>query len=120
VIVRKIRRKAQRQGSQPGGLRRQIEPRGIGSPDDDREGVECRIVDVIDPQKCIEATQLAVVREGLRARDVVGRGAGRGGDIKDPLGRNVEKAGLRVDETPDQPRTGDAVDLWPLAGDPAG
>ena len=41
-------------------------------------------MDVIDPQKCIEAAELAVVREGLGARDVVSRGPGRRGHVEDP------------------------------------
>src|SRR5882724_4068156 len=75
----------------------------VRPPNDDGKGVECRIADFIDPQKCIETAKLPVVREGLGARDVVGCGARRRGDVEDPLGRHVKKTGLRVDEAPDQP-----------------
>jgi len=51
VVVREIRRKSQRQSEQPGSLRCQIQPRRIGTPDDDGEGVERGIVDFINPQK---------------------------------------------------------------------
>src|SRR3546814_11175263 len=36
----------------------------------------------------------------------------------DPVLRDVVDQRLAVDEAPDEPRTGDAVDLGPLAGDP--
>jgi len=59
------------------------------------------------------------MRERLGAGDVVDRGARCRGDVEDPLGGHVEKTRFLVDKTPDQPRTGDAIDLWPLAGHPA-
>src|SRR3954470_17847326 len=66
----------------------------------------------------VEAAELAVVRERLGARNVIGHGAGLLGHLKDALRWHVQELGARLDETSDQPGTGDAVDLRSLAGNP--
>src|SRR5262249_44008612 len=59
------------------------------------------------------------MRERLGTWDVVRRRAGRVGDVKYLFGRGEQKCGFGVDEAADEPRAGDAVDLGPLAGNPA-
>ena len=73
-------------------------------------------VEVAD--EAVERAQLAVMLKRLGAGDVVWRCAGLFGDLKDLLRWNVEKLGVRLDETPDQPWAGDAVNLGVFAGDP--
>src|SRR5262249_62329957 len=59
------------------------------------------------------------MRERLGTWDVVRRRAGRVGDVKYLFGRGEQKCGFGVDEAADEPRAGNAVDLGPLAGNPA-
>src|SRR5262245_41352750 len=80
--------------------------------------IECRVGDLIDAQEGIERTAITLVRE-FNPSDIVGRGAGFFGGRQDPARRHVDEGRGRVDETPDQPRAGDAVDLWPLPRHPS-
>ena len=91
--------------------------RGICASHDFREMVEGRIFDAVDAHDGIEGTALAFVGE-FDALDVVGRSARRFGDIENVLGGDVDEFRLRIDEAPDQPWTGDAVDFRALARDP--
>ena len=95
----------------------QIVAGGVGAPDDGGEMVECRIPDAVDAQDGVEGAALAFVGE-FDSVDVVRRSANLIGDVENGLGGNVDELRLRIDEAPDQPRTGDAVDLRTLARDP--
>src|SRR5438552_16377987 len=95
----------ERHGEQARGLRRELKPWRVGTAHDQRERVECWILDAIDLEKGIEAAELAVMRERLGARDVVGRGARFRRDSKDAFGRGEQEFGFRIDEAPDQPGT---------------
>src|SRR5262245_39527596 len=79
--------------------------------------IEGRILDAVDAHDGIEGAALAFVGE-FDALDVVGRSARRFGDLENVLGGDVDEFRLRIDEAPDQPRTGDAVDFRALACDP--
>src|SRR5215831_10091036 len=79
--------------------------------------VEGRILDAVDAHDGIEGAALAFVGE-FDAFDVIGRSARRFGDVENVLGGDVDELRLRIDEAPDQPRTGDAVDFRALARDP--
>src|SRR3978361_140963 len=79
--------------------------------------VESRILDAVDAQDGVERAALAFVRE-FDPVDVVGRPPGLFGDLEHVLGRDVNELRLRIDETPDQPWTGDAVDLRVLPRHP--
>src|SRR5260370_6927668 len=79
--------------------------------------VEGRILDAVDAHDGIEGAALAFVGE-FDALDVVGRSARRFGDLDNVLGGDVDEFRLRIDEAPDQPRTGDAVDFRALARNP--
>src|SRR5262245_63920082 len=79
--------------------------------------VERGILDAVDAQDGVERAALAFMRK-LDAFDIVGRPAGLSGDVENILGRDVDELGLRIDEAPDQPRAGDAVDLRALARHP--
>ena len=70
-------------------------------------------------QEGIEAAELAVMRERLSAGDVVGGRASLGRHIEHAIRRHVDELSFRLDETPDQPRAGDAVDLGVFACDPS-
>ena len=117
VIVRKVRGQAERDGEQAAALRGQIVSGRVGPSDDLGQMVESRILDAVDAQDGVERASLAFVRE-FDPVDVVGRSARLFGDLEHVLGRNVNELRLRIDETPDQPWTGDAVDLRVLARHP--
>jgi len=53
------------------------------------------------------------------AGTVVGHGTQALRLLQDPIGRHIEELGARVNEAAHQPGAGDAVDLGPLARDPA-
>src|SRR5690242_19799980 len=53
-----------------------------------------------------------------RTRNVEGYGLFLLGDVEHPRRRHVEKDRIGVDETPDRPRAGDAINLGALARDP--
>ena len=69
-------------------------------------------------QQGIKTAPVAVVRN-RRAGNVIGDGAKCGGLIEHLLRGHVVKDGPRVDETQNQPWTGNAIDLRPGASDPA-
>src|SRR5215475_14222526 len=79
--------------------------------------IEGRILDAVDEHNGIEGAALAFVGE-FDALDVVGRSARSFGDIENVLGRDIDEFRLRIDEAPDQPGTGDAVDFRALARGP--
>ena len=98
-------------------MRREIGPRRVGAADDGREAIERRIVDVVGAHDGVERAALADVAE-LDALDVIGSAADVGGDLGDVVRRHVDELRAGIDEAADEPRTGDAVDLRVLAGDP--
>lgn len=51
-----------RQPEQAGRLRSEFEPCGVGTPDDQRQGIKGRILDLVDPQKSVEAANAGVRR----------------------------------------------------------
>src|SRR6187402_2062623 len=79
--------------------------------------VESRILDAVDAQDGIERAALALMGE-LDPVNVVGRSTRFPGDLEHILGRDVNELRLRIDEAPDQPWTGDAVDLRTFARHP--
>src|SRR5258705_9554282 len=79
--------------------------------------IERRILNAVDAQDRVERATLALVGE-FDALDVVRRSARLLGDREHLLGRDVDEFRPRIDEAPDHPGTGDAVDLRALAGDP--
>src|SRR6476659_10398678 len=117
VIVRKVRGQAERDGEQAAALRGQIVSGRVGASDDLGQMVESRILDAVDAQDGVERAALSLVGE-LDPVDVVGRSARLFSDLEHVLGRDVNELRLRIDETSDQPWTGDAVDLWVLSGHP--
>src|SRR3954466_8703774 len=117
VIVRKVRGQAERDGEQAAALRGQIVSGRVGASDDLGQMVESRILDAVDAQDGVERAALALVGE-LDPVDVVRCSARLFGDLEHVLGRDVNELRLRIDEAPDQPWTGDAVDLRPFARHP--
>src|SRR5262249_32332908 len=79
--------------------------------------IERRVDDPIDAQKGVKRTTIALVRE-FDTCDIIGRGAGFLGGRQDAIRRYIDKRGGRVDETPNQPRAGDPVNLRPLPRHP--
>src|SRR6266851_56381 len=94
-------------------------PRGISPSDDRCQMIERQVLDVVDPQYGVEGAAFALVGE-LDAIDVIGCGARLLGDRENLVCRDVNEFGRWIDEAPDQPRTGDAVDLGMLSGHPLG
>src|SRR5207245_2403826 len=72
----------------------------------------------VNLQEGIEAAQFTIVRERLGAGDVVGDSAGLSSHSEDALGRGEQEFGFRINKAPDQPGTGDPINLGALAGDP--
>src|SRR3546814_21076426 len=88
----------------------------VGAPHDCRELLERGVLaQAISVEKRIEAAILADVAE-LCTGYVIGNRAFALGAFEDLIGRHIEEFRRVVDETCDQPRTGDAVDLGTLAG----
>src|SRR5260370_11632889 len=79
--------------------------------------IERRVLDVVDAQNGIERAALAFMRE-FHAIDVVGYPARLLSDGKDLILRDVDELGIGIDEPPDQPGPGDAVDLRMLSRQP--
>ena len=94
-------------------------PRGIRAPDDGRQMIERRILDVVDSQNGVERAALAFMRE-FDSIDVVGSSAHRLGDIENLLCRDVNEFRAWVDKASDQPGAGNSIDLRMLSGDPFG
>src|SRR5262249_17871223 len=88
--------------------------RCVGSAHDLGEVIESRIFNVVDAQDGVERATLAFVRE-FDAVDVVGRATDFLGKGHHLARWHVNEFGLRVDETRNQPRASDAVDLRSLA-----
>ena len=108
---------AERDGVEPGGLRRQIEARGIGAANDAREAVERLVAQSEILDHGIERAGFAAVGEchaGNVERNCIPR-AGLGEHL---VRRHVVEVRQRIDEAADQPRAGDAVDLRPRARHP--
>src|ERR1700752_4915904 len=90
----------------------------VGAADDDCQPVQGRVLQSIVSDKTVEGAQLPIMGERFGARDVVRCGSGLLGDGEDALCRDVQELGVRFEETPDQPWTGDAVDLRTFPRDP--
>src|SRR5438445_4798679 len=60
VVVLEIARKTEGHRRQAGRLRREIKPRGVGTPYDDRELLERRIGQPVVLEESVEATELPV------------------------------------------------------------
>src|SRR5919201_573264 len=90
-----------------------------GVVDDAGKPLERRIAarQVVLAQDCVEAALVAVVAQ-LGAGNVIRRGALTLGDGEHLVSGRVQELGFGIDEALDQPRAGDAVDLWSFAGDP--
>ena len=101
-------------------LRREVQRRRVGAADDSRELARA-------PDRRARAVRMNAsklhsrpgVRRTSTSGDVVRRRAVRGGERAHLGGRHVEELRRRIDEAADEPRARDAVDLRPLARDPA-
>src|ERR1700674_809891 len=79
--------------------------------------IKCRIPDVVDPKDGIERTTLALMRE-FHTIDVVRNSTCLLSNSKDLILRDIDEFCIRIDEAPNQPGTGDAVDLRVLSRHP--
>ena len=91
---------------------------GVGAVDDFAEQHEGGIAgQLVFFQDRLERALLAVMAE-LDVLHVVGNGVEALGLVHHLVGRGEDELGVLVDEFPDQPGAGDAVDLHMLARDP--
>ena len=116
-VVAEHARKAERGREEAGRLRREIEPRGVGGAHDRRQTVERRAGEAERLDHRVEGAALALMApehavnvercgiEALGHRLYLGRG-------------HEQEDGIGVDEAPDEPGTGDAIDLGPRARHP--
>src|ERR1700726_5182990 len=72
--------------------------------------IECRVLDVVDAQDGVERAALAFMGE-FHPIDVVRNSAGLLRDGDDLILGNIDEFRVGIDEAPDEPGTGDAVDL---------
>src|SRR6266404_4130072 len=79
--------------------------------------IERRVLDVVNALYGIERAAFAFVGE-FHAIDVVGYAARLLSDGKDLILRDVDELCIGIDEAPDQPGTGDTVDLRMFARHP--
>src|SRR5450759_2980823 len=84
---------------------------------DSGELLQGGIGEAIALEKRIEAAELSLVGQ-LGARNVIGNGTSRPCDGEHLVGRYEVKLGRRVDESGDQPRASDPVNLRAFPGDP--
>ncbi|GCC47213.1 hypothetical protein chiPu_0031396, partial [Chiloscyllium punctatum] len=110
VVIGEVGGEAERDREQAAALRAQIVPRRVGAPDNRRQMVERRILDLVDAQNGIERAAFALVRE-FHAIDIVGNPARPLGDRDDLILRDVDELRIRIDEAPDQPGASNTVDL---------
>src|SRR6185312_4967571 len=106
-------------GLQPGALGcRPDVRRHVGRMDDPAECDEGRVPrQTVLEQDALERATAVFVPE-IHPRDVIGRRTLASSDIQDVSSGDVEELRLRIDEPPDQPGAGDAIDLGVLACDP--
>jgi hypothetical protein len=105
-------------GEQPARLRCRVAVLGdVGSVDDARQQPEGRIVEPVLLDEDLERAQPVSVRVP-RAGRVVGVGLLALGGLEHLVRRDVQELGLRIDEVPDQPWTGDPIGLRSLACHP--
>src|SRR5437868_3702198 len=79
--------------------------------------IERRLLDVVDAQDGIERAAFTLVRE-FHPIDVVRNPSGPLGNGNNLILRDVDEFCSGVDEAPDQPWAGNAVDLWALSRHP--
>lgn len=92
---------------------------GIGSANDPGEMKQGRVIlQMVPEDKDIKAAEFAVVAVGGTG-NVIGLGLQFLCSGDDLMARDIEKDRIRIDETTHQPRTGNTVDLWASAGNPA-
>src|SRR5688500_3410163 len=97
---------------QPRTLRRERETISIGAADDGRQIQEGRLVQSRPGQDGVEGTARPFVAE-LDTLDVERGCASLPRDPQHVARRDEQELRLVVDEPPDEPWTGDPIDLWP-------
>lgn len=117
VIVRDRRGEAKRDGIETCALRREIEPRGVGGPNDQRQPLQARIGQLVFGDKGIEAAPLPDMTQ-LHTRNVIRDSPGVLRDGEHLGRRDVQEFGIRLDESQDQPRAGDPIYFRALASNP--
>ena len=118
VVVGMQPRQAQRDRQQPGGLRRQVQPAGVGPAHDARERRQAQApagrTRATGCRSCTARRRARSARPGCRRHRLQPLRF-----LEHPFRRHIEELRARVDEAAQQPGTGDAVDLGALARDPA-
>src|SRR5438128_1335376 len=117
VIISEQLRQAQRDGEQPRRLRCKVQTIRVGPADDNRQLVQGRITQGVLLQEGVEAAQGPIMRK-LDSLYIVWGRAKFLGTCEHECGRGEEKLRLRVDESRDQPRACDAIDLRTLTSNP--
>jgi len=110
-------RETQREGEQSGGLRGEIMAVCVRAPHNCRHGIKGGYREFKFAQERIETARLAAMAEGYVFH--IKRSCGKLlRDERNILRGDEEELSMRIDETPNQPRTGDAVNLGSMARDP--
>src|SRR5262245_4306515 len=118
VVGHKIA-EAERDGIEPWRLRSQVEPRGIGAAHDAGKPVQRLVLQSEIGDHGVETTSLTTVRQS-HARDTEGNGVASRRFLNYASRRYVVDDRHWIDEAPDEPGAGNAVDLRPRSRYPGG
>src|SRR5262249_5902154 len=117
LVIRDVGAETQGNGQQARCLRRSVQRVSVGRAHNLREARQRCILEMVFPEKGIEAAQRAGVSE-FDSRHVKGDRALLLRDCQHLCGRHIINLCIRVDEAADEPRARQAVDLGPFTGDP--
>ena len=112
VIVVQIARESERDRCESRCFRREFQASRISATDDDRELLKRRVVEVVVLEKASKLQKSPAARNAHQeCHKVLHRVLLR---HPERPSWNVEKLGVPLYKTRDQPRTGDSIDLWPF------
>jgi hypothetical protein len=89
----------------------------IGAPDNRRQVVECRVLDVVDAQDGVERAAFALMRE-FHGIDIVRNPTRPLGDGENLFLRDIDEFCIGIDKAPDQPGTSNAINLRMFSRNP--
>jgi hypothetical protein len=117
MILGKAQTKTNGKGVEAGRNRITIEPVGVGGVADPGQAKQGDILPVVLVDNRVERAAVAVMTQ-LYARRVERNGCDFLGDSVHLVPGNEQELGLRIDESPDQPRTGHTIHACVRTGYP--
>src|SRR5258708_37204618 len=117
VVVGEYGGEAERDRIEASRLRRQLQPRSVGTADDGGQCHKRRIIEAVFFEEGVEAALLTKMAQ-LDTGNVIGDRAYLRGGCQYLRARHEKELGVLVDEPGNEPGAGNPVDLRALAGDP--